>query len=211
MWIHNIFRNYIQSFADKYNDKDLVVFVDTNPAFGVYTELAITSVEKLICPVNADDSSRTAASAMTILLHGTNPPHPVYGSWTFAAMAKKYNTNIPKIHLIIGNRLTQYAGTARAYRAMSDATSQALYNIYQSSPNYFSPRSQAINNVDEFKQSYSVALRDFNTAGVVTAHLGRLLSHMNENVYSVYGTAVQIDRGRINDCLAAIDNILSIL
>ena len=211
IWIHNIFRNYIISFAQKHEDKDLVAFIDTNPAFGVYTELAITATDKLICPVNADDSSRTAASAMTILLHGTNPPHPVYGSWTFAAMAQKFGTNIPQIHLIIGNRLTQYAGAAKAFRALSDATSQALFAIYQTNPNYFTSRNITINNIEDFKQHYSIALRDFNTAGVVTAHLGRLLNNMTETVYSVHGTNVQIDRGRINECLSAIDNILTML
>lgn len=211
VWVHNIFRNYIKSFATQHSEKDLVAFIDTNPAFGVYTELAITAIDKLICPVNADDSSRTAASAMTILLHGTNPPHPVYGSWTFAAMAKKFKTNIPKIHLIIGNRLTQYSGAAKAFKALSDATSQALFDIYQKNPTYFTSRNIVINNIDDFKQYYSVALRDFNTAGIVTAHLGRLLSHMTENVYPVHGINVQLDKGRINDCLTAIDNILAML
>lgn len=209
VWIHNIFRNYIDSFAKKHDGKDLVAFIDTNPAFGVYTELAITAIDKLICPVNADDSSRTAANAMTILLHGTTPPHPVYGSWTFAAMAQRFKTNIPKIHLIIGNRLTQYSGAAKAFKALSDATSQALFNIYQTNPDYFTSRSTISNNIDEFRLNYSIALRDFNTAGVVTAHLGRLLNDMTESIYSVHGTDVQIDRGRIKDCLNAIDEVLN--
>ncbi|EEF75161.1 ParA family protein [Phocaeicola coprophilus] len=211
VWIHNIFRNYIQSFAEKHPEKDLIAFIDTNPAFGIYTELAITATNKLICPVNADDSSRTAASAMTILLHGTNPPHPVYGSWTFAAMAQKYGINIPKIHLIIGNRLTQYSGAAKAFKALSDATSQALFTIYQNNPDYFTPRSVQINDIETFKRYYSISLRDFNTAGIVTAHLGRLLNKMSENIYTIHGTNVQIDRGRINDCRDAIDAILRML
>lgn len=210
-WVHNIFRNYINSFANKHSEKDLIAFIDTNPAFAIHTELAITATDKLLCPVNADDSSRTAANAMLILLHGTNPPHPVYGSWTFAAMAQKHKTNIPKIHLIIGNRLTQYSGAAKAFKALSDATSQALFQIYQSHPDYFTTRNTQINSINDFKTQYSIALRDFNTAGIVTAHLGRLLSNMTESVYSVHGTNVQIDRGRINDCREAIDNILNVL
>ena len=38
-----------------------------------------------ICYVN---SSKTAASAMVAWLHGTNPTHPIYGSWTYAKMAQ---------------------------------------------------------------------------------------------------------------------------
>lgn len=145
---------------------------------------------------------------MTILLHGTTPPHPVYGSWTFAALAKKYETNIPKIHLIVGNRLTQYVGAAKAFKALSDATSQALYDIYKSNTSYFTESNLDIADIETFKQNYSVPLRDFNTAGVVTAHLGQLLNRMNESIYEVYGQNVQIDRGRINDCLSAVDAVI---
>lgn len=207
-WIHNIFRNFINKFSEVNSDKDLVVFIDTNPAFGIYTELAITSVDRLICPVNADDSSRTAANAMTILLHGTNPPHPIFGAFTFASQAQKYKTNIPKIHLIVGNRLTQYSGAATAFRALSDATSQALFAIHTSNPDYFSLSSNGISNIDDFKSQYSVPLRDFNTAGVVASHLGQLLSNMKESTYQVHGQTVQIDKQRINDCLSAIDNLI---
>lgn len=209
VWIHNIFRGFISSFVNINNQRDLVVFIDTNPAFGIYTELAITAIDKLLCPVNADDSSRTASNAMTILLHGTNPPHPIYGSWTYAALAQRHNTNIPKIHLVIGNRLTQYVGAATAFNALSDATAQTLYGIYQANPNYFTNRSNTINNLDDFKNEYSIALRDFNTSGVVTAHLGQRLNQMTGGYYQVFGQNVQINRSRVDDCLDAIDAIIS--
>ena len=95
-----------------------------------YTQMAIAAVERLLTPINADDSSKTAASAMIALLHGTNPPHPIYGSWTFAEVAKQRNVKIPQIHLLIGNRLTQFEGPAAAFAALSDATATALYDIY---------------------------------------------------------------------------------
>lgn len=208
-WIHNIFREYINNFAAVNNKKDLMVFIDTNPAFGIYTELAITAINRLICPVNADDSSRTASNAMTILLHGTNPPHPIYGSWTFAALAQTHKTNIPKIHLVVGNRLTQYDGAASAFSALSDATAQTLYAIYNANPNYFTSNPNPINNIQDFRDNYSEALRDFNTSGVVTSHLGQRLNQMTGGYYQVYGQRVQINRSRVEECLSAIDNIIA--
>ena len=209
VWIHNIFRAFINNFADINSQRDLVVFVDTNPAFGIYTELAITAIDNLICPVNADDSSRTATNAMAILLHGTNPPHPIYGSWTFAALAQKHNTNVPKIHLVIGNRLTQYDGAAKAFSALSDATALALYTIYQANPHYFTPARIALNNIQDFRNEYSIALRDFNTSGVVTSHLGQRLNQMTGGYYQVFGQNVQINRSRVDECLTAIDEIIA--
>lgn len=208
VWIHNIFREFINNFANTNNQQDLVVFVDTNPAFGIYTELAITAIDKLLCPVNADDSSRTASNAMSILLHGTNPPHPIYGSWTFAALAQRHQTNIPKIHLLIGNRMTQYVGAATAFSALSDATAQTLFTIYQANPNYFTPPQRPINNIHDFRDEYSIALRDFNTSGVVTSHLGQRLNQMTGGYYPVFGQNVQINRARVDECLNAIDSII---
>lgn len=209
--VHNIIRKFISSFANERemaSNRNITVFIDTNPAFGVYTELAIVAADYLICPVNADDSSRTATTAMMILLHGSNPPHPVYGSWTFAAKARQYSIPLPKIHLIVGNRFTQYSGAATAFKAMSDATAQQLYGIYQQNPMFFTPSSRQINNVRDFRDEYSVSLRDFNTSGVVAAHEGNLLSHMNSGTHNVYGQSVTLDARRINDCLQAVNDVI---
>lgn len=60
----------------------------SNPSFSIYTQMAVVAVNRLLTPINTDDSSKTAASAMIALLHGTNSLHPIYGSWTFAEVAK---------------------------------------------------------------------------------------------------------------------------
>lgn len=87
----------------------------------------------MLVPINADDSSKTAASAMAALLHG----HPIYGSWTYAKMANEQGIIVPKIHMLIGNRLTQFKGSAAAFKALSNATSTSLYEIYKKNPDYF--------------------------------------------------------------------------
>lgn len=207
-WVHNIFRGFVDHFSASRRNKDIMVFIDTNPAFGVYTELAITASDRLLCPVNADDSSRTAAQAMAILLHGTEPPHPIYGAWTFATRAAFYGTNVPLIHLLIGNRLTQFGGAATAFTALSDASSETLYDIYKKNPSYFTTRPTRIRNIADFKMQYSALLRDFNTAGVVTSHLGQRLSQMKEGYYTVHDESVKINKARVQECLEAIDDII---
>lgn len=211
VWIHNIFRNLINNVVSTKADKNWMVFVDTNPSFGIYTELAICAVDRLISPVNADDSSRTAANAMAILLHGTNPPHPIYGTWTFAAQALQHGVQIPEIHLIVGNRLTQYIGASAAFGALSDATANTLYNLYYTNPNYFTQRPAVLANLADFKAEYSIPLRDFNTAGVVSAHLGRRLSSMTQGYYPVHGSSVKVNAEPVAECLAAIDAVINLL
>lgn len=210
-WVHNIISTFVNDYGSACAEvgKNVSVFIDTNPAFSVYTELAIVAASKLICPVNADDSSRTASTAMSILLHGSNPPHPIYGARTFASLTVQNAVNVPLIHLIVGNRFTQYDGAATAYKAMSDATADQMYLIYQQNPAYFSNPQGAISNVDDFRNEYSVYLRDFNTSGVVAAHTGNLLSQMKSGNYPVYGRDVQLDARRIQDCLDAIDAVIA--
>ncbi len=207
-WIHMIFRRLIEDIAQRTEGRDWMVFVDTNPSFSIYTELALSAVDHLITPVNADDSSRVATNAMFILLHGQHPPHPIYGSWTFAARAPQLNVPVPKIHLIVGNRLTQHEGAAAAFGALSDATANALWSAYQSHPQYFTSRQAAPTTLEEFRNTYSVPLRDFNTAGVVAAHLGHRLSQMHGGHYQVHGGSVQINRDRVEECLRALDAVL---
>jgi cellulose biosynthesis protein BcsQ len=208
LWIHNIFRALIENIVALNSDKDWLVLVDTNPSFGIYTELAISAVNKIISPVNADDSSRTAANAMAILLHGTNPPHPIYGTWTYAAQAANYGLIIPRIHLVVGNRLTQYVGASAAFGALSNATATTLYSLYQNFPNYFTDRIKQPRSLQEFQDSYSIALRDFNTAGVVSAHQGQRLSQLVQGYYNVHGINVKVNAGPVQECLNAIDAVI---
>jgi cellulose biosynthesis protein BcsQ len=210
-WIHLLFRSLIENTVDQYADSDWMVFVDTNPSFSIYTELAVSGVQRLITPVNADDSSRVATNAMFILLHGQIPPHPIYGSWTFAAKAPIYSVEVPQIHLVVGNRLTQYAGAATAFSALSEATADTLFSAFRSHPSYFTPRPSPPTTLGGFRDEYSQPLRDFNTAGVVSAHLGLRLSGMVGGYYNVSGASVQVNRERVVECLQAIDAVVSAL
>ena len=91
---------------------------------------------------------------------------------------------------------------------MSDATADELFGEYQTHPHRFSTRDNAPDNREAFRDEYSVPLRDFNTAGVVAAHLGRPLSLLNGATHMVYGQEVQVQQARIQDCRTAIDAIV---
>ena len=208
-WVHSVFTDLISNIAAVDEAANWMVFIDTNPSFSIYTELAVSASLRLVVPVNADDSSRVATNAMFVLLHGQTPPHPIYGSWTFAAQAMKYGIIIPEIHVVVGNRLTQYEGAASAFKALSDATADTLFSAYKTHPGYFVKRNATSRNVEEFRHAYSVALRDFNTAGVVAAHLGRPLAKMEQGYYKVHGNDVKVNADRVKECLEALDELVA--
>lgn len=138
-WVHQVFIRMREKLED--DEKEWTLFFDTNPSFSIYTELAICGATRLLVPVNADDSSRVALKALFALIHGTKPPHPFFGNYTFAAKAAERELDLPKFHLAVGNRFTQFKGAAAAYEAFSTATADQLYSEYQAHPERFSKRS----------------------------------------------------------------------
>jgi cellulose biosynthesis protein BcsQ len=210
-WIHLIFKEFIDNVATQKSGVDWMVFIDTNPSFSIYTELAISAAERLITPVNADDSSRVAANAMFILLHGQIPPHPIYGSWTYAAKAQSHSINIPSIHVVVGNRLTQFLGAATAFSSLSDATADTLFAAYKLHPTFFTQRPTKPTSISAFRKDYSIALRDFNTAGVVASHLGRPLSTMPQGYYKVHGSDVKVNSSQVTECEKALDGLIAMI
>lgn len=207
-WVHQIFRGFIDNIAAP-DDEEWMIFIDTNPSFSIYTELAVSAAQRLITPVNADDSSRVATNAMFILLHGQIPPHPIYGTWTYASQAQKHGLTVPQIHVIVGNRLTQYDGAATAFKALSDATADTLFSAFNTHPTYFTATSKSLKSLTDFRNHYAVALRDFNTAGVVAAHLGRPLSTMEQGYYDVHGQQVKVNADRVSECIQALDELIA--
>lgn len=181
-WVHLIFKRMV----DALDGQKWTVFFDTNPSFAIYTELAVCGSTRLLVPVNADNSSRVAVKALFALLHGTTPPHPFFGNYTFAAKAGSRGMSIPQVHMAIGNRFTQFKGAAAAFEAFSDATAGQLWSEYQANPGRFAPRQKAPANREEFLATYVGELRDFNTAGVVAAHHGTPMSKMRQDYYSVH-------------------------
>jgi cellulose biosynthesis protein BcsQ len=185
------------------------IFIDTNPSFSVYTELAIFGATRLLIPVNADDSSRVAVKALFALIHGTTPPHPFFGNYTFAAQAANRSIPLPQVHLAIGNRFTQFKGPAAAYAAFSDATAAQLFSEFSVSPGRFSTRSLSPTTKETFEAAYVGKLRDFNTAGVVAAHHGTPLSKMKQDYYPVHSDPdVKVNKSQITAGLEAIDAVV---
>jgi cellulose biosynthesis protein BcsQ len=191
-WVHEIFSR----LRNGLNQNEWTIFFDTNPSFSIYTELAICGASRLLVPVNADDSSRVAVKALFALIHGTVPPHPFFGNYTFAAKAAARKMSLPLVHLAVGNRFTQFKGAAAAYAAFSDATAVQLY-------------AEKPGNRDQFIAEYVGELRDFNTAGVVAAHHGTPLSKMRQDYYPVHNDPdVKVNKSQINAGLSAVDSIV---
>lgn len=203
--IHSIIKNLTNK---RITDKPCTYFIDTNPSFSVYTQIAILSGEHLLVPINADDSSIFAITGLFNLIWGSKTQHPVYGNYTFSSKVNNNNMKRPKIALLLGNRFTQQTGAAHAFKALSNEAIGKMHSEYKKNPKRFVDCKSNITSKEDFEREYSMELRDFNSAGVVAANQGIPLSKMDKNIYYVYNERIQVAKEQRDKCKAVIAGIV---
>ncbi len=210
--VHTVLREAIDRMVED-DGADWAIFIDTNPSFGVYTEIAVCSADGLIVPVNADDSSRVGIELMFQLLYGHRRSRAGWAEHTFSYRAHRGRVRLPQVHLLVGNRLSHYGAGAgkpsRAYRAMSEATARMLYEEYQQNPDFFVSRGVPQGDEEAFYEAYLAFLRDFATAGVIATHEGVTLAGLRTGPHTVFSEEVSLNRAQIDHARDAVRDLLA--
>ncbi len=179
-----------------------VVFIDANPSFSIYTQIALASAERLVLPVMADDSSRRAIQNAFSLVYGLKLPSEIYSSFAFATRLAAAGRKLPQVHVIAKNRLTQYMGPSSAYAAVLKSIDHDVTNLLQSNPEIFT--------FDQLNQGV-VNIRDFQTTGVVAFARGCPFYEMSSGRLDVMGQRIQVNEPYRQDCIAAINELVTCL
>lgn len=187
--------NFLEQAKEKYDN----VFIDTNPSFSLYTQIALSASHGVVIPVMADDSSRRAFQNVLSLLYGIRLPSSVYEQYTFANQMNQSQRPLPKIQLIIKNRITQYMGDASAYSGVLGKIEEELSEAITSYPQYF-----------EFNRLEDgiVSVRDFGTTGVVAFARGCPFSRMSAKSYSIGSKRVQVKGEYLDNMKENMDNMI---
>ena len=128
------------------DNKEWVVFIDTNPSFSVYTEIALLAAQRLIIPVNADDFSREALESLLHSVYGiAKADHRLPDDFqlydqklTFSSKARKNGLRRPMIYLLIHNRATRYnLRSAEAFRQLATRSFVALKRAFDNNREIF--------------------------------------------------------------------------
>ncbi len=172
------------------------VFIDTNPSFSMYTQIALAASDRVMLPVMADDSSRRAIQNAFSLMYGLKLPSEVYSNYTFAKKMNDANRNLPRIHLILKNRLTQYMGAASAYHAVLAGIDQDVSQLLRTYPQYFTFTS--------FEDG-AINIRDFGTTGIVAFARGCPFATMQTGKLTLSSRRVQVKPLYRDQALEAID------
>ena len=202
------------------DNRGWVVFIDTNPSFSVYTEIALLAAQRLIIPVNADDFSREALKSLLHLIYGIAEAElplefTLYDhKLTFSYKCKTNDLRRPRIYLLIHNRATRYSTrSAEAFSQLSKSSYDALQCAFSNNFECFALKQPGPFglHVDQ----YFVDIFDFHTDGIVALHhgcpLANLTNHFSlRHVSFLYGP-VALSIPQINSHLQCLKNLIDLL
>ena len=198
-WIKVI--DWAREFLDLVRERYDAVFIDANPSFSIYTQIALSASDRLVLPVMADDSSRRAIQNAFSLIYGLKLPSAIYAQYAFGTKLVKAGRALPQVHLIAKNRLTQYMGPASAYSAVLASIEDDVDKLLQSQPQIFTFK--------KVKPDGVVDIRDFQTTGVVAFARGCPFYSMQSGRLDIAGRRVYVKEGYRKNCVAAIADLVS--
>jgi len=197
-WIAVI--DWMNDFLKPLQNEYDAVFVDCNPSFSIYTQIGLASVERLVLPVMADDSSRRAVQNALSLVYGLRLPSEIYATYAFSKKLLEAGRSLPQVHLVVKNRITQYMGPASAYAAVLGEIESDVSTLVKSHPTYFT-FSKITNGTSE--------VRDFQTTGVVAFAKGTPIYRLQAGKQDIGGHRVQVKEDYRFNCEEAIDALVS--
>lgn len=179
-----------------------VFFIDCNPSFSAYTELALLAANRLVIPCTADGSSARAIDNVGQLLYGINVPAS-YAAANFKSRARVAGMALPSIHLVPLNRSTQYDKKAsKAFGAMYEEIQSRVASLRKKIPNRFSLPS---------KKDPFLDIPDAHSVSVVVSHYGMPLGNVKVRSYDVHGTATKVNTDPLTRYKTALAQLVSLL
>ncbi|MCJ8510293.1 AAA family ATPase [Rhizobium lemnae] len=208
MWI----RDLIADVADAWAGTEYTVFIDCNPSFSIYTELALSASDRLIIPFSADGSSKRAVRSVLALAYGVSR-QPGQAQSEFFLGTLRHQMNRPKIYMYVGNRLTQsYYSSAAAFKTVVGEIGDEIYDVWRANPNEFSihPAGSPLpTNKKTFKAMFQKEVGDANTASVVSSTLGTPICRMTSGTKMVLGKGVVVNQSQLDKQAPNIRDVVS--
>lgn len=208
--VHTWIRDLITDIQSAW-DSESVVFIDCNPSFTIYTELALAAADRLIIPFSADGSSKRAVKSVLSLVYGVKRHAGDISSY-FYTESQKSKLALPQIYMYVGNRLTVNAkASASAFKTVVEEIGNEIYNVWSSNANLFcihpagtgTPTSKL-----SFRKMFQYEVRDANTASVVSGALGIPISRLTSGKRDVLGKSVMVNQSQLDSQVPNIQDLV---
>lgn len=199
--VHTWIRNLTEDVRRAWNQENITVFLDCNPSFTIYTELAISAADRLIIPFSADGSSKRAVRSVLALVYGVlrRPGQP---QSQFFRNTQQYRMALPQIYTYVGNRLTQMNNSsASAFRNVVLEIFAEVYRVYQANPGLFAVHpggSPAPTSRQTFRAMFEDQINDANTASVVSGALGIPMCNLTAGTKTFAGRTQHVNQSQLS-------------
>lgn len=199
--VHRWISDLISDISTSWDHQEHTVFIDCNPSFSIYTELAMSASDRLIIPFSADGSSKRAVRAVLSLLYGVNRIRGG-GRSDFSIKTEQYRMTTPQIYCYVGNRLTTInRHAASAFKQVINEIRDEIWSVWNQNPNHFCihPLGSGIpSNRLSFTRMFQYEVVDANTASVVSSALGIPIMRLSPRSYQLVGKSVLVNQSQLD-------------
>lgn len=210
--VHTWIRDLIEDVRISWNQDSITVFVDCNPSFSVYTELAMSASDRLLIPFSADGSSKRAVRSVLSLVYGVlRAPGQMQSQ--FFINSQRWSMTRPLIYSYVGNRLTQMnSGSASAFRTVVNEIFAEVFRVWQANPALFHVHptgDSAPTTRSSFRRMFEEEINDANTASVVSGALGIPMCYLTAGSKTFAGRTVQVNQSQLDKQQPNIEDFVS--
>lgn len=202
-----ILSDLIESFEQKMGSrkKKQVYFIDCNPSFANYTEMAVLASTRIIIPCTADAASIRGIRNLFKLIYGITigskrPEDEAF--LKFNTDARSAGLDLPKIHRFVQNKSrSSLTDAAAAFRSHADEIENVASSVKKEYPEVFS--SDGGGDV--------LNVKDGNTLAAIINHVGQPLSKLQAKSYRIYDKRTQANESQIEPLIKDIKAVIATL
>ena len=174
----------IDTYSKNNSSKEQVYFIDCNPSFSPYTELAIVSSNRLIVPCTADNASMRGLKNVFKLLYGGSKDDNQFTQFSEKVLDNKMD--LPKIYRIAQNKSRSHQKNAsQAFKANLQQTENIIKALSEEYEDKFFDKDRGVYNI-----------KDGNTLATVINHTGQMLNDISVGKHNIYDLEVQISKAQ---------------
>lgn len=199
-----LLKDLVESFESKDSARrKQVFFIDCNPSFANYTEMALLTSNRIIVPCTADAASVRGIINLFKLIYGISVENKSDleedNLFNFNKNSKENSLVLPLVHLFVLNRSrTNVKKAAKAFKSHIDKIHTLATSVKKEHPEVFtSPTEKVVLNV-----------KDGNTLVSIINHEGQALSQLQPTTYEIYGQKTQANESQIKPLLEDLEAII---
>jgi cellulose biosynthesis protein BcsQ len=202
LWIKDL----INGLKEYSGDRDSVFFIDCNPSFSIYTQLALAASDFLVVPFTADESSRRAIENIFALLYGQGDSYLTnFSRLSFYKKAKEDGLSVPLLHTFISNRNSLYDGKpSKAFLAASKAVISTASGLYAANKHFFA------NNKETIDKKF-IDFPDYHAVCIVSSLEGIPIHKMKAGPTEINGERIQINVGPLQKYQESLNKLVAAL